>query len=178
MATRVLVCCRTSYSGAFPPPSCVLACYWSMVVCYWSISQSQTTTQLAGIWAPLHGDQQHTGTLVVLEKYISICSLPGVILWYSESWVPMKYWGVSKFAQCEVFIQIPRLATRMKKSPKLPPRQFFFNSSYLHLECMLSILDIFICLCIGDIHHIQSGNHFSVKYFYIDNRYRAKEYCI
>ena len=87
-----------------------------------------------------------------MEKYISMCSLPGVVLLYSESWVPMKYWGVSEFAQCEVFIQIPRLATRMKKSPKLPPRQFFFNSSYLHLECMLSILDIFICLCIGDIH--------------------------
>ena len=35
-----------------------------MAVCYWGSSQSQTTTQLAGIWAPLHWDQQHTGTLV------------------------------------------------------------------------------------------------------------------
>ena len=51
-------------SGAQIPAICVLACYWSMVVCYWGISQSQTTTQLAGIWAPLHGDQQHSGTLV------------------------------------------------------------------------------------------------------------------
>ena len=54
-------------SGAQIPASCVLACYWSMVVCYWGISQSQTTTQLAGIWAPLHGDQQHTGTLVFCQ---------------------------------------------------------------------------------------------------------------
>ena len=46
--TRVPVCCWTSCSGAFPPPICVLACYWSMAVCYWGISQSQTTTQLAG----------------------------------------------------------------------------------------------------------------------------------
>ena len=55
-------------SGAQIPASCVLACYWSMVVCYWGISQSQTTTQLAGIWAPLHGDQQHTGTLVKMSN--------------------------------------------------------------------------------------------------------------
>ena len=54
-------------SGAQIPASCMLACYWSMVVCYWGISQSQTTTQLAGIWAPLHGDQQHTGTFVEEE---------------------------------------------------------------------------------------------------------------
>ena len=62
--TRVPVCCWSPCSGAQIPASCVLACYWSMAVCYWGSSQSQTTTQLAGIWAPLHGDQQHTGTLV------------------------------------------------------------------------------------------------------------------
>ena len=37
-----------------------------MAVCYWGSSQSQTTTQLVGIWAPLHGDQQDTGTLVMV----------------------------------------------------------------------------------------------------------------
>ena len=87
MATRVLVCCRTSCSGAFPPPSFVLACYWSMVVCYWSISQSQTTTQLAAIWAPLHGDQQHTGTLVVASYLTS----PFNIFWVWSVLVPD--WG-------------------------------------------------------------------------------------
>ena len=67
------MCCRTSCSGAFPPPSCVLACYWSMVVCYWGISQSQTTTQLAGIWAPLatHRDPcevSKTGNIILVQS--------------------------------------------------------------------------------------------------------------
>ena len=65
--TRVPCCCWSPDSGAQIPASCVLACYWSITVCYWGTSQSQTTTQLAGIWAPLHGDQQHTGTLVISE---------------------------------------------------------------------------------------------------------------
>ena len=51
--------------AAYSPPSCVLACYWSIVVCYWSISQSQTTTQLGGEKAALHKVQQHKQTLVV-----------------------------------------------------------------------------------------------------------------
>ena len=50
--------------AAYSPPSCVLACYWSIVVCYWSISQSQTTTQLGGEKAALHKVQQHKRTLV------------------------------------------------------------------------------------------------------------------
>ena len=29
------------------------------------MNQYQANTQLAGIWVPLHGDQQHTGTLVM-----------------------------------------------------------------------------------------------------------------
>ena len=66
-STRVPVCCWSPCSGAQIPASCVLACYWSMAVCYWGSSQSQTTTQLAGIWVPLHWDQQHTGTLVTCE---------------------------------------------------------------------------------------------------------------
>ena len=66
--TRVPVCCWSPCSGAQIPASCVLACYWSMAVCYWGSSQSQTTIQLAGIWAPLHGDLQHTGTLVEVRR--------------------------------------------------------------------------------------------------------------
>ena len=69
--TRVPVCYWSPCSGAQIPASCVLACYWSMAVCYWGSSQSQTTTQLAGIWAPLHGDQQHTGTLVDLKLLLN-----------------------------------------------------------------------------------------------------------
>merc|ERR1712155_373675 len=68
--TRVPVCCWSPCSGAQIPANCVLACYWSMAVCYWGSSQSQTTTQLAGIWAPLHGDQQHTGTLVIVSRLL------------------------------------------------------------------------------------------------------------
>ena len=73
--TRVPACCWSPCSGAQIPASCVLACYWSMAVCYWGSSQSQTTTQLAGIWAPLHGDQQHTGTLVITLLFTSSVQL-------------------------------------------------------------------------------------------------------
>ena len=55
--------------AAYSPPSCVLACYWSIVVCYWSISQSQTTTQLGGEKAALHKVQQHKRTLVHLLQF-------------------------------------------------------------------------------------------------------------
>ena len=66
------------------PASCVLACYWSMAVRYCGSSQSQTTTQLAGIWAPLHGDQQHTGTLVIY------CWFAGTPLWLLMHISPIK----------------------------------------------------------------------------------------
>ena len=55
-------------SAAYSPPSYVLAFYWSIVVCYWSISQSKTTTQLGGEKAALHKVQQHKRTLVILSK--------------------------------------------------------------------------------------------------------------
>ena len=43
-STRVPVCCWSPCIGAQIPASCMLACYWSMAVCYWAISQSKTTT--------------------------------------------------------------------------------------------------------------------------------------
>ena len=84
--TRVPVCCWSPCSGAQIPASCVLACYWSMAVCYWGSSQSQTTTQLAGIWAPLHGDQQHTGTLVIYG-ILELCQQTS-----ENGMTPCDYW--------------------------------------------------------------------------------------
>ena len=69
--TRVPVCCWTSCSGAFPPPICVLACYWSMAVCYWGISQSQTTTQLAGNKHHYLKSKQHKRILVSHLSHLS-----------------------------------------------------------------------------------------------------------
>ena len=60
--------------AAYSLPSCVLASYWSIVGCYWSITQSQTTTQLGGEKAALHKVQQHKRTLVP-------CPLPPVAKW-------------------------------------------------------------------------------------------------
>ena len=62
-STRVPVCCWSLCIGAQIPASCVLACYWSMAVCYWGSSQSQTTTQLAGFRSHYMGTS-NTGTLV------------------------------------------------------------------------------------------------------------------
>ena len=84
--TRVPVCCWSPCSGTQITASCVLACYWSMAVCYWGSSQSQTTTQLAGIWAPLHGDQQHTGTLVIYG-ILELCQQTS-----ENGMTPCDYW--------------------------------------------------------------------------------------
>ena len=75
--------------AAYSPPSCVLACYWSIVVCYWSISQSQTTTQLGGEKSALHKVQQHKRTLVTCifsPANISRCCLPAAPTSGSCSW--------------------------------------------------------------------------------------------